>query len=1184
MDHPLIRAASGSLARAVEGVHSLLRLLVEKWNSPTEFPFIHAVEIQQDWTGQNASDVELEVSRVLSDLWQKELDRSGFSLDCDLSFPRIWKRLLPASVPKPDIKYYFMRSIRRRFGLTPSALTARRLHDITRAMTPLAERHNDTPLSYDAFVQTARGASPDSEPVCGYLDLCWILERLRPAGRGQVTLESETANAEQLMGHLFGVPTGIPGFDELFPGGLMLADSTTQPSPSNDLANTLLRHAGAPDQGIGGRVVLVIGPFGSGKSLLSLQMSVEVARKGGVAWVMALEQTAEECEYSMESIGITTRHPSMRTYHGLSALSALTLPVPGQGALVFLRPEQKEPNFSGFLSEVQKQLSWMSGYPLRLLVIDPVNALGRGDDPSIRSQTRAMFETAKNLNVNVWFTSEQPPEHAMQDRFEENVADTVIHVGTDDRFSPPRRYIEITKSRFQHEYSGRHAFSIDPETGLHVYPPASLVSRSVRGTGPRTPPAPSLPFGVDGMDQVLGQPLAQGDIVVLAGPGKGKSLLGVQFVKAGLADKQARNIVVSDYDLKRIDRFVEYAARGEHSNLTGCSIQGSIPDPSRVLLQIRRAFDQCHEDLCSPGRVLVTNVSRWEKEMPMLAEDVSFGIALGSLLRNFGGVSLVVLGDELETSRSPLQQTIASQADTLMEFQRREYKGRMSTVFAIIKSRYMHHLRESFELLISGNELQIAPAPLFRADASGRISSVRVALYLHAETPNHQRYNEKILAALRTTLSPRTYIASQSLRYDPQLLPMTQYSAVDELQVFQLDEYQLPRAGGINEIRVLQTFDLASHGKVLEGRLPGMQQRITCDHNKSLFAVPFYQNISFLAFHPGLYEHECPGVPAPENWDDMVRRCREWEDRNPMTDEQTAAADAVWQAKDLPPRPERPRSSRAYPAGFRPEVFFSCPVYEESVETYNCFFMELLYALEQPGFDEQCDLATWLRPGISRNSLKAALQFRSLCRRSHLVGFYTDYRPRAIYWRHWYNTLNQELSAMPPAQRSQIEVRTLFGDVTTAGDWYLAIPAHSASPEIGLDLINNLTSSEREMQRLQLGVGLPTRESFYRKPAGGGDPPVSPYFRFSRPQLRKLVESAFRRSRFHCYERFAGTISGHLRSILEIPDSDHVQGQVETVLNSLVSNIDFLRESIHCGGCNADRAPKLIDPLNLRPN
>ena len=121
------------------------------------------------------------------------------------------------------------------------------------------------------------------------------------------------------------------------------------------------------------------------------------------------------------------------------------------------------------------------------------------------------------------------------------------------------------------------------------------------------------------------------------------------------------------------------------------------------------------------------------------------------------------------------------------------------------------------------------------------------------------------------------------------------------------------------------------------------------------------------------------------------------------------------------------------------------------------------------------------------------------------------------------------------------------------------------------------------MQRLQLGVGLPTRESFYAKPEGAGDPPVSPYFRFGRPELRALVEGAFRRSRFHCYERFASTISAHLLSILEIPDGDHLNDDVRGALTSLVSNIDFLRESTHCGGCSLARLPGFISLDEARP-
>jgi hypothetical protein len=257
-------------------------------------------------------------------------------------------------------------------------------------------------------------------------------------------------------------------------------------------------------------------------------------------------------------------------------------------------------------------------------------------------------------------------------------------------------------------------------------------------------------------------------------------------------------------------------------------------------------------------------------------------------------------------------------------------------------------------------------------------------------------------------------------------------------------------------------------------------------------------------------------------------------------------------------------------------VFFSCAVYEQNVETYNCMFMELLHTLAPPNYDKECDLAAWLRRKIE--VLKAATQFRQLCRRSHLLGFRSARRPRAIYSRHWYNTLNQELSSMQPEERSQLQVRPLFKEITTAGDWYLAIPAYSASPDVGVKVIDNLTAPEREMQRLQLGIGLPTRSSFYTAKEGP-DPDVSPYFRFSRPHLEKLVEGAIRRSRFECYERFANTISVHLQWILEIPESAAVEGEIQRTMASLISNIDFLRESTHCESCSVRHGGRLLGPL-----
>ncbi len=1183
---------------AVEAIHSLLRFLVERWSQENSVPRqVKGFEIAVAVRGWNWPELEESVYNAVASAWENQRPAES-DPEPSLSFRRTWQRLVPEPVPEPDVRYCFMRSIRWHYRLGPSAATARAFHAIARQIAPLAECDN---VTFDEFRQAvARGPAAfaisitAADPVNAYCDLCWALDHVKIAGPSRVTLDPDASNSEHLMSHLFGVATNIPGFDELFGGGgLMLADSMAQPAPLPSIVPPTSQSSGeeataeppvplpAPpplfaslireteDRGIGSRVVLVIGPFGSGKTLLSLQMAVEVARKGGVAWVMSLEQTDEECQYALEAIGISTEHASMKTYTGpIDSLKAIAFPVPGQGALAFLRPEPDDKADLGtFLQKVQKQFSLMSGYPLRLLVIDPVNALGppaRQAAASLRTRTREMFEAAKHHNVNVWFASEQPPNQSPQDRFEENVADTVIHLGAEDHNGQPRRYIEVTKSRFQQECSGRHALAIEPEGGMHVYPPAATIARSVRNS-PAKDAVPPSQFGVTGIDQLFGpNALSPGDIVVLAGPGKGKALVAAQFADVDLGRPDIRNIYISDHARRRtssLDRF------RKTESVIRCSIESAIAsnfaEPSRVLLLIRNTLDKYREDGFTLGRVVVTNLSRWEKEVPMLSHDVSFGIALCNLLRSYGVVSMIVNGDELDHDSSPLRETLTSQANTLILFHPREFKGRTTTLLTTIKSPGMRHPRESFELLFEPEGMRVGPAPLWRISAAGDVTAANVVLYLHAETKNHQEYNNRILNALQTTLSPQTKIAPQSLRYDPQFLSMSQYSAVDELQIFQLDEYQLPNYE--TAAHVLHTFEVAAHPRALEGRLPGMVARVLSDSGKRFLAIPFYQNISFLAYRSDLYKAEFTD-PLPKSWDELVKRCETWEARNPLVPVRGKGKStrARKTAQPLSPPP--------------PEVFFSCPVYTESVETYNCFFMELLYSLAPPAFDRQCDLAAWLRP--SENTLKAAMQFRTLCRRSHLLGFHSERRPRAIYMRHWYNTLNQELSAMTAAERSRVEVTPLFGGRTTAGDWYLAIPGHSASPEIGLNLIENLTGSEREMQRLQLGIGLPTRESFYSADHNGIDPPVSPYFQFKRTELITLLDNAIRRSRFHCYERFAATLSAHLQSILEIPDEAPVEDGIHRALQSLVGNIDFLRESTHCNSCSS---PQLVPgPLTIK--
>src|SRR6185437_5616765 len=140
------------------------------------------------------------------------------------------------------------------------------------------------------------------------------------------------------------------------------------------------------------------------------------------------------------------------------------------------------------------------------------------------------------------------------------------------------------------------------------------------------------------------------------------------------------------------------------------------------------------------------------------------------------------------------------------------------------KTRLMRHPRTAFELVEDESGIRVESLPLLRITASGDVQPVHVKLFLYAETENHKHYNDRIVGALRTSVSPLTEIASQSDNYDPTILAMTGVSAVDELQIIQLDEFQLP--SDPNGSDLLYAFPRSRWGDLLEDRLDDLVNRV----------------------------------------------------------------------------------------------------------------------------------------------------------------------------------------------------------------------------------------------------------------------------------------------------------------------------------------------------------------------
>ena len=213
--------------------------------------------------------------------------------------------------------------------------------------------------------------------------------------------------------------------------------------------------------------------------------------------------------------------------------------------------------------------------------------------------------------------------------------------------------------------------------------------------------------------------------------------------------------------------------------------------------------------------------------------------------------------------------------------------------------------------------------------------------------------------------------------------------------------------------------------------------------------------------------------------------------------------------------------------------------------------------------------------------------------------------PEALVWRHWFTTLRQMMAQLPPEEHPEVAVAPLPGRVTTAGEWYLAVPAGSAAQEVSLEVIKLLTSRVAELERFRRGVGLPTRSSIFppheaTTPAEEGGPqPYKPldlglYAALATVTTRPAgpsdrspdASNPFRRSQFNSYSQFAPILADHLKQIIELggrADGDAggetgIRVAIREILDRIQEHLRFVGAN-DCPGCQkrAHRGPQARD-------
>jgi KaiC/GvpD/RAD55 family RecA-like ATPase len=1101
--------------------------------------------------------------------------------------------LIKNASKEPDLRYLYMRSLRERYGLHLNSKTAEafslfadttnQVLEAERKLGRQEERRGGIALELrkallaplkEAWISRGLEAGSVESELNVFIETCRVVNYFQPHHHpGKVLINPRQIDSEYLLSNLFGLSTSMPGFDDLFGGGgIMLTDSL------GDLNETNVDGGKVPtdsfkepnESSIDGRKVLVVGRYGSGKSLLSLQMGVEVARKGGAVWVMSLEQPAKECLYALAAVGQYPNRQSVRIeINPVDAAIALEEEAE-RGLLLFV--DNTKDTYELFLKSLRQNAALLSKhaakYPLRLIIIDPINAVFRKRDTiaELRDETlRSLDEVAKD-NTNVWIVSEDEGEKELSFAFEQNIADTVIKLHNTRSHDYSIRFIEVAKSRMQRELRGWHALSIKPEGGILVVPaPAAVAARIRHRSTLRT--GQYVEFGVPGMEDVLTHSgLAAGDVTIIRGPeGNMKTQLGQSFLfTADLPVEQIskrakiKSLLVSageDADKIRgdleqtLDRLPSNVRRKNLDDILILSIPKGYIQPGFVLQLVERLLTNSRQQRFLIDRVTVDDVRSWVLSCPFLREDATFGDTLVELFRKYGVTSCFVCSEATTDHNSVLRDMIISNADCEIQLLSHNFRGAARSIIQVAKTREMSHRRELFELNVDNSKFSVKPiSSLLRVDKDGDIKPVTIQLFLYAETLGQQHYNHHIQGAIQSTLSPETYLADQSRVFLSAATNLGRSAAVDELHLVQLDEFQMPAISGTgdNSIQLRRYSDALWPEESWGGLLEVLETRVR-RKGSAFIGMPFFCNIGVLA-----YKHDVVSADVVKDWTLLAQECNSWQQRNK-----------------------------------EPGLFFDFPA--GANENYNCLFWEILLASIdcQRLRADNCVLIQILTSG---EAVEAALIMRCLARRAHLqkqVGENQDdlsLRARmstsinALVWRHWYTTLNDMLASLEEKTRRDIAVALLPKEVCVAGEWYVAIPQYSAAPENGLELIRMLTSREAELDRMIRGVGLPTRAAFYygdkERPASGV---LSPFFRLKKNEVGDRISTAFRRSRFQCYSLLSPVLATHLKQILEIPDcpAEELRSEVGSVLASLVDTLRFVERSgtgFLCMSCGSRRS------------
>ena len=202
-------------------------------------------------------------------------------------------RLWGGKIPVGDMQYFYYRDLCSQCKINYGTTTAGQFYELGLHLNQLLDvafRESTSPLlHWEKDIVVALAQCYQGPALSAFLECCLVSQYFDVVitSRGLMVRPRGRVDAEYLLSHVFSMPTASDGLNQLFGGSGPLLTTVENPL--------------SPD-GMPGRVCLITGRFGTGKTALALLLASEAARKGGIVWYFSTEQSVEEVLYSLKTI------------------------------------------------------------------------------------------------------------------------------------------------------------------------------------------------------------------------------------------------------------------------------------------------------------------------------------------------------------------------------------------------------------------------------------------------------------------------------------------------------------------------------------------------------------------------------------------------------------------------------------------------------------------------------------------------------------------------------------------------------------------------------------------------------------------------------------------------------------------------------------------------------------------